>query len=86
MVGEAHLVGVADIFNVKHIIHECGLPTICRLPPGTCSVYTGLQYLFRKSPNESISFRYSLKQTYYTHTAFQLLYAMCVDKRKKSNK
>ena len=30
MVGEAHLVGEANIFNVKYIIHECGLPTICR--------------------------------------------------------
>ena len=27
MVGEAHLVGEANIFNVKYIIHECGLPT-----------------------------------------------------------
>ena len=34
MVGEAHLVGEANIFNVKYIIHECGLPTICRPPPG----------------------------------------------------
>ena len=34
MVGEAHLVGEASIFNVKYIIHECGLPTICRPPPG----------------------------------------------------
>ena len=25
MVGEAHLVGEANIFNVKYIIHECGL-------------------------------------------------------------
>ena len=34
MVGEAHLVGEANIFNVKYIINECGLPTICRPPPG----------------------------------------------------
>ena len=34
MVGEAHLVGEASIFNVKYIIHECGLPTICRPSPG----------------------------------------------------
>ena len=34
MVGEAHLVGEENIFNVKYIIHECGLPTICRPPPG----------------------------------------------------
>ena len=27
MAGEAHLVGEANIFNVKYIIHECGLPT-----------------------------------------------------------
>ena len=25
MVGEAHLVGEANVFNVKYIIHECGL-------------------------------------------------------------
>ena len=30
MVGEAHLVGESNIFNVKYIIHECGLPSICR--------------------------------------------------------
>ena len=29
MVGEAQLVGEADIFNVKYIIRECGVPTIC---------------------------------------------------------
>ena len=34
MVGEAHLVGETNIFNVKYIIHEYGLPTICRPPPG----------------------------------------------------
>ena len=34
MVSEAHLVGEANIFNVKYVIHECGLPTICRPPPG----------------------------------------------------
>ena len=34
MVGEAHLVGETNIFNVQYIIHECGLPTICRPPPG----------------------------------------------------
>ena len=27
MVGEAHLVGEANIFNVKYIIHECCLVT-----------------------------------------------------------
>ena len=27
MVGEAHLVGEANIFYLKYIIHECGLPT-----------------------------------------------------------
>ena len=70
MVGEAHLVGEANIFNVKYLIHECGLPTICRPPPGryllgryTC---TGLQHFF-------------LGQA-------QLLFAMCVEKRKRSNK
>ena len=26
MVGEAHLVGETNIFNVKYIIHEYGLP------------------------------------------------------------
>ena len=34
MVGEAHLVGETNIFNVKYIIHEYGLPTIYRPPPG----------------------------------------------------
>ena len=54
MVGEAHLVGEANIFNVKYIIHECGLPTICRPPPGRYLLgrytYTGLQHFFRTSP------------------------------------
>ena len=27
MVGEAHLIGEAIIFDLKYIIHECGLPT-----------------------------------------------------------
>ena len=40
MVGEAHLVGAANIFNVKYIIHECGLPTICRPPTGPSCRYT----------------------------------------------
>ena len=48
MVGEAHLVGEANIFNVKYIIHECGLPAICRPPPGRYLLgrytYTGLQH------------------------------------------
>ena len=68
MVGEAHLVGETNIFNVKYIIHEYGLPTICRPPPGGYLLgrytYTGLQHF--------------LGQT-------QLLYAMCVEKRKRSN-
>ena len=57
MVGEAHLVGEANIFNLKYIIHECGLrglPTICRPPPGRHLLgrytYTGLQHFFRTSP------------------------------------
>ena len=56
MVGEAHLVGEANIFNVKYIIYECGLPTICRPPPGRyllgryTRTYTGLQHFFRTSP------------------------------------
>ena len=54
MVGEAHLVGEANIFNVKYIIHECGLPTICRPPPGRHLLgrytYTSLQHFFRTSP------------------------------------
>ena len=54
MVGEAHMVGEANIFNVKYIIHECGLPTICRPPPGRYLLgrytYPGLQHLFRTSP------------------------------------
>ena len=58
MVGEAHLVGVADIFNMKYIIHECGRP-----PPGTYT-YTQVCNIFRTIPNESISFGYSLKYTY----------------------
>ena len=69
MVGEAHLVGEANIFNVKYIIHECGLPTICRPPPGMYLLYrytyTGLQHFLGQA---------------------QLLYAMCVEKRKRSNK
>ena len=48
MVGEAHLVGETIIFNVKYIIHEYGLPTICRPPPGGYLLgrytYTGLQH------------------------------------------
>ena len=48
MVGEAHLVGETNIFNVKYIIHEYGLPTICRPPPGGYLLgrhtYTGLQH------------------------------------------
>ena len=49
MVGEAHLVGEANIFfNVKCIIHEFGLRTICRPPPGRYLIgrytYTGLQH------------------------------------------
>ena len=51
MVGEAHLVGEANIFNVKYIIHECGLPTICRPPPGGYLLgrytYTDLQHFFK---------------------------------------
>ena len=70
MVGEAHLVGVANVFNVKYIINECGLPTICRLPPGRYLLgrytYTGLQHFLGGQ--------------------VQLLYAMCVEKRKRSNK
>ena len=54
MVGEAHLVGETNIFNVKYIIHECGLPTICRPPPGRYLLgrytYTDLQHFFRTSP------------------------------------
>ena len=54
MVGEAHLVDEASIFNVKYIIHEYGLPTICRPPPGRYLLgrytYTGLQHFFRTSP------------------------------------
>ena len=69
MVGEAHLVGEANIFNVKYIIHECGLPTICRPPPGRYLLgrytYAGLQHFLGQA---------------------QLLYAMCVEKRKRSNK
>ena len=38
----------AIIFNVKYIIHECGLLTICRPPPGRYLLgrytYTGLQH------------------------------------------
>ena len=48
MVGEAHLVGEANIFNVKYIIHECRLPTICRPPLGRHLLdrhtYSGLQH------------------------------------------
>ena len=69
MVGEAHLVGEAHIFDVKYIIHECGLPTICRPPPGRYLIgrytYTGLQHFLGQA---------------------QLLYAMCVEKRKRWNK
>ena len=65
MVGEAHLVGEANIFNVKYIIDECGLPTIRRPPPGRYlldrNTYTGLQHFLGHA---------------------QLLYAMCVEKRK----
>ena len=67
MVGEAHLVGEANIFNVNYIIHECGLPTICRPPPGRHLLgrytYPGLQHFLGQA---------------------QLLYAMCVEKRKRS--
>ena len=69
MVGEAHLVGETNIFNVKYIIHEYGLPTICRPPPGGYLLgrytYTGLQHFLGQA---------------------QLLDAMCVKKRKRSNK
>ena len=71
MAGEAHLVGEANIFNVKvkYIIHECGLPSICRPPPGRYLLgrytYPGLQHFLGQ---------------------VQLLYAMCVEKRKRSNK
>ena len=69
MVGEAHLVGEAHIFNVKYIIHECGLPTICRPLSG--------RYLLGK-------YTYTGLQHFLGHV--QLLYAMCVEKRKMSNK
>ena len=69
MVGEAHLVGETNIFNMKYIIHEHGLPTIRRPPPGGYLLgrytYTGLQHFLGQA---------------------QLLYAMCVGKRKRSNK
>ena len=71
MAGEAHLVGEANIFNVKvkYIIQECGLPSICRPPPGRYLLgrytYPGLQHFLGQA---------------------QLLYAMCVEKRKRSNK
>ena len=48
------MVGEANIFNVKYIIHECGLPTISRPPPGRYLLgrytYPGLQHFFRTSP------------------------------------
>ena len=44
MVGEAHLVGETNIFNVKYIIHEYGLPTICRPPSG--GYLLGRYYIF----------------------------------------
>ena len=63
------MVGEANIFNVKYIIHECGLPTICRPLPGRYLLgrytYPGLQHFLGQA---------------------QLLYAMCVEKRKRSNK
>ena len=39
---------------MKYFIHECGLPTNCRPPPGRYLLgryaYTGLQHFFRTSP------------------------------------
>ena len=69
MVGEAHLIGEAIIFNLKYIIHECGLPTnylstVAGYLLGRYT-YTGLQHFLGEA---------------------QLLYAMCVEKRKRSNK
>ena len=78
MVGEAHLVGVADIFNVKYIrypVHECGLILfVDRRLQVYIPIYTGSQYFLGQAQMNPFPLQKSY--TYYSHTAFQLLYAI----------